>query len=492
MSQVDDSGNTYGRRNLLYGAVSLAACSLLIECGFTAKSAVNATPEPIPANPVPPAAATLRVTTNVLGTIPARFVGLSYEKAAMTYSYFRASNRHLIALFRLLGTGVLRIGGGSVDEVVYLPDGAGSHLQITPAEISDLAEFLNQTGWQCIYGVGFAASTPELAAQEAAYAMSALGSNLLGIEIGNEPDEYSIAGLFFVGDWTLADFVTRWELFRAAILQSAPNAPLTGPAAGGGNHITSWTLPFGQATGPGQITLLTQHYYRLSGDSPLATAAFLISPDSQLAGDLALLKAGALALGLPYRLDECNSFYSGGSPGVSNSYASSLWVLDFLFTVAANNGAGVNMHGGGNQPGYTPIADDSGGVIETRPEYYGLLFFTLAGSGTLLESTLETDGVDATAYAVKTASGGLNLVIVNKDLANGFPLTIMSNQSIQQATLQVMTGPTLSATSGVTIQGATVAPDGTFAPSPPIALSFTGKQATCYVPPLSAALINII
>ena len=46
------------------------------------------------------------------------------------------------------------------------------------------------------------------------------------------------------------------------------------------------------------------------------------------------------------------------------------------------------MHGGGRSPGYTPIADDSGGVIEARPEYYGLLLFALAGHGTLLETQL--------------------------------------------------------------------------------------------------------
>ena len=30
-------------------------------------------------------------------------------------------------------------------------------------------------------------------------------------------------------------------------------------------------------------------------------------------------------------------------------------------------------------------ADDSGAVIAARPEYYGLLLFALAGSGTLLK-----------------------------------------------------------------------------------------------------------
>ena len=127
------------------------------------------------------------------------------------------------------------------------------------------------------------------------------------------------------------------------------------------------------------------------------------------------MNAGAQQLGIPYRISECNSFNGGGAAGVSNSYASSLWLIDFLFDAALGGATGVNMHGGGQAPGYTPIADDSGAVIEARPEYYGLLFFSLAGAGTLLQTQLSAGSVDVTAYAVKTASGGLNLILVNKD-----------------------------------------------------------------------------
>ena len=182
---------------------------------------------------------------------------------------------------------------------------------------------------------------------------------------------------------------------------------------------------------------------------------------------MTVLNAGAQQLGIPYRISECNSFYNGGAPGVSNSYASSLWVIDFLFDVALGGSTGVNMHGGGRSPGYTPIADDSGGVIEARPEYYGLLLFALAGPGTLFETQLAAGTVDATAYAVGTASGGLNLIVVNKDTLQNLTLTIATNQNIQSATVQTMTGASLAATSGVTIQGATVNPDGTFFPTSP-------------------------
>jgi hypothetical protein len=448
---------------------------------------------PVPDGPV--VQASLTVTATSSGTIPPRFMGLSYEKTAMTYSYFHESNQHLIALFRRLGDGVLRIGGASVDQVMWTPDATGTHFQVTPVEIKALAVFLHETGWLCLYGVNFATSTPAQAAEEVAYVVSVLGSNLLGIEIGNEPDEYGLPGSFFAGNWTFEDYFARWNMFRSAILQSAPNVAITGPAVAGGNHITTWTLPFGQQATAADITLLTQRYYRdyysASGGAPTPTAAFLISPDSQLTSELAILDGGAQQLGIPYRISECNSFDNGGVPGVSNSYASSLWVIDFLFDVALGGGTGVNMHGGGRSPGYTPIADDDGGVVEARPEYYGLLLFALAGPGTLLETQLAAGTVDATAYAVRTASGGLNLVVVNKDTVQNMTLTIATNQNIQSATLQTMTGASLAATSGVTIQGATVNPDGSFFPASADTLTPAGTQTTCFIPSLTAALISI-
>jgi hypothetical protein len=488
------------RRRLLQGAACLAASPALSCWGYDTNYGFVppfGLPFTLPAAPLstasgPVVQGSLTVTTNYAGTIPSRFMGLSYEKEAISYAYFHASNHDLIALFQRLGDGVLRIGGGSVDQILWTADSEGAtHAQVSPANIKALAGFLQATGWSCLYGVNLATSTPALAAAEVACVVSELGSSLLGIAIGNESDEYGVAGSFFAGDWTFRDFLKRWDAFRLAIIRAAPDVPLTGPDTGGANHIYDWTFPYVQAVTPSEITLMTQHYYRGSGASTTSTASFLISPDPRLTGVLTTLSAGAQRLGVPYRISECNSFGNGGAAGVSDSYASSLWVIDFLFSAALGGSTGVNMHGGGNSAGYTPIADHSGAVIEARPEYYGLLFFTLAGPGTLLETQLSAGTVDVTAYAVRSDSGGLNLMLVNKDISQNLTITIETNQSIQRATLQTMTGPNLAATSGVTIQGATVNQDGSFAPAGPDTLTPSGTQTTCFIPALSAVLISI-
>jgi len=50
--------------------------------------------------------------------------------------------------------------------------------------------------------------------------------------------------------------------------------------------------------------------------------------------------------------------------------------------------------------------------------------------------------------------------------------------------------PDLSATSGVTIQGAEVGLDGAFTPGAPYRLATSGGQVICCVPALSAVLIR--
>jgi hypothetical protein len=175
-------------------------------------------------------------------------------------------------------------------------------------------------------------------------------------------------------------------------------------------------------------------------------------------------------------------------------------VVDFLFNNALAGSAGANFHGGGDGNGYTPIADSGGAVVEARPEYYGILFFTLAGQGTLYTTNPSSDiaGLNATAYAVKTGSGSLNVVAINKDSAQNLKLTITLPQSVNSATLLQMTqltsgasGPSISATSGVTIQGASVGTNGSFTPGSAYVLDASGSTFTCYVPYYSAVLIQV-
>lgn len=504
------STSSLTRRQMIHATTGLAAAYFLAGCG---SSLASSSASPLPgsgSNPQPTpsgvfANAALTVTATAAGSIPAGFAGLSYEKSAMNEStrLFTASNSNLIGLFKRLGPSILRVGGNSVDKNIWTPNGPGQISgQVAPADVDALAAFVKAAGWQCLYGINLGgsatgATSPALAAQEVAYSYQQFGSSLLGIEIGNECDLYGNTGNYYAGNWSLSQFLTLWGQYRSAILSATPTAVLTGPADAG--NESSWTVPFGQAVSKSEITLLTQHYYRGNGQSASSTAANLITSDSTLVSDLNTLNNGAKAIGIPYRMAECNSYYNGGASGISNSYASSLWVIDYLFDCALGGASGVNFHGGGNGLGYTPIADSGGAVVAARPEYYGILFFTLAGQGTIYATQLSAGTLNVTAYAVKTSAGALNILVVNKDSTNNLALTTQLPQSATSANLLQMTqitpgasGPNLSATTGVAIQGSSVASDGSFLPGTAYTLALNEAQLQCYVPALSAVMIQVI
>jgi hypothetical protein len=476
------------RREVL-GALGASLSFPLIEeaasCLTLPASAANA-PQPIPT-------AVQTITTGAIlgpvGTLPDYFMGLAYEKGDfVTELLFTRANTSLAGLFNALGNGVLAIGGNSVDTVIWTPDGTGNTAgQVAPADVDNLAGFLALTNWKLIYGVNMATSTPALAAAEVAYVEAKLGGAIVGYQIGNEPDEYYLT--YFPNGWNLSAFQNLWGEFYAAIVAATPNAKITGPATSG--NVTTWTVPFVLSPSGKLISLLTQHYYRGNGHNVNATVANLVSPDQTIIADCVALDWSVSALHLPFRFTETNSYLYGGSPGVSNAYASALWVIDHLFHIALGQACGVNMQGG-DSADYTPIANLGSTVLEAMPEYYGLLFFSLAGQGTLLQTKLAVTGFNATMYAVLNSSGGMNIVIVNKEVYSSLRITINCGKTISSASLIELYNTDLSATTGQTIQGATVSTDGSFTLGAPYAPeNVSSFWVTCYVPAISAVLLRI-
>jgi uncharacterized protein (TIGR03437 family) len=423
----------------------------------------------------------------VIGVIGPAFAGLSYEKSQMADPFFSPQNDDAIGLFKLIGPSLLRIGGNSVDQTTWTPNGPGrTSGQVAPSDIDALAGFLEATGWQVLYGTSLARSNPVLAAGEIAYAVQSLGSSLYGIEIGNEVDLY--AGEYFPSTWGFSDYLALWQSFVAAIREQSPNVPLTGPVAA--SNISGYVAPFAHAEGK-NVVLLSDHYYRGNGQLASSTAELLISPDPDIVNQAEAMLAVSQSVDVPYRFAEANSFWDGGAVNVSNSYASALWVIDFLFACASNGAQGINLHGGGDAAAYTPIADSNGVVVEARPEFYGVTLFTLAGQGTLQQTTIGAGRLNATAYAIQAANGALNVIINNKDQVQNLNVTVQLPQTAKSAQLIQMTGPSLDATTGVVIQGSAIRRDGAFAPGPATTLPISGSSVSCYVGPLTAVLIQI-
>jgi hypothetical protein len=520
------------RRQILHGFAAVAASSLLSGCGANLYSAISTSlpasaikpptpslPKPIippppgpvvaappaPASPTQPlpigaiTASSLTVFATTVGTVGPGFVGLAYEKQALSTSLLTASNSDLIGLFKRLGSSVLGVGGSSVDTLVWTPNGNGQTPgQIAPPDIDALASFLRATGWTCIYGINLGGSAmgaiaPALAAAEVAYVSQQLGASLVGIELGNECERYGDPSSYYPYNWSIEKFESLWMQYRNAILAATPSAPLTGPAAA--SDVYGWTIPFGEYVTRNDISLLTQHYTRTSTNP---TVDDLVSPDLALTTLLQQLQYGAQSIDIPFRIDTCSSYADGGIAGVSNAYASSLWAIDMVFNTALGSASGLNFNAGANTA-TSPIADSPNtATLTPQPLYYGLLMATLAGQGRLLSTQLSAGSLNVTSYAVSNPGGGLSLVVVNKDATQNLDLSIALPATMTSATLLQMTQlsagantPDLTALSGVTIQGSPVAANGAFNPSTAYALTVTGQQLSCYVPALSAVLIQL-
>jgi hypothetical protein len=408
---------------------------------------------------------------------------------------FRGDNSAAVAMLRLLGPGVLRIGGNSVDRSSWDGNGAGTsppQSRTSKSDVDALAAFAKATGWTVIYGVNMKTSTPAYAADESAYTANALGNSLLGLEIGNEVDLYtSTQGS--PSSFSYSIFKSQWEVFAAAIRAGGAGAaaPLSGPASAA--HYDTYTVPFATDEGK-QIMLLTQHYYRANGMLASSTLDELLAPDPALATELQALSRAATSNGIAkaYRCSECNSFYNGGAQGVSDQFGTALWAIDFLFANAQYGSTGVNFHGGGNSQGYTPIADDgNGNVVGARPVFYGMLLFTLAGTGPVAGTQISgLSSLNFTAYAVKPADGSTSVVLVNKDATTTVRATIDVGTGVGAASITRLTAPSLQATSGLLLGGAPVTPAGTWAPAATESACSTGNLPTVDVAPASAVVFR--
>jgi autotransporter-associated beta strand protein len=446
---------------------------------------------------VVPATVSFSLTDPGLPLNPA-FCGLSYDKSLVTGSLFITNDTSMIQMFSQISAGVLRIGADSVDTTCW--GGLSNTTPITPGQVDAFTAFVNAlpTNWHVIYGINMSVNTPTNCAAEAAYAATALGPRLLGFEIGNEPDEYANNGIRAT-TFTYAQFLSQWQALAAAITNTVPGWAvtnsgdgwtLTGPVSA--YNTSGYTIPFANAEA-GIISMATQHYYRGDGLSPDATMALLLEPDTSLPGTVNSIATAASADGLPlgYRTDECNSYYGGGAPNVSNTYGAALWTLDFMFISAINGCQGVNFHGGGDAAAYTPIADSGTNVIQARPVFYGLKMFSLLPQGRVLPAVVSlASNINFTAYGVREPSGATCAVLDNKETNDAVLVSIDLGQIVTAAQMTELTGPDLAATNDYTIGGAPINPDGSWAGGVQSVLTATNGQLTITVPPMSAILLN--
>ncbi len=168
---------------------------------------------------------------------------------------------------------------------------------------------------------------------------------------------------------------------------------------------------------------------------------------------------------------------------MSNAFAAALWGGDYMLDMASRGCKGVNLHGGpGAQiaasvgdklPGardaadletarlgtfYSPTAGSPALGFSARPIFYGMMLVEQFAGTTLVANAFDPLGANATAYTAKAADG-YRIALFNKDAARDLEVRIdLAGLGMRRATAWRLTGPALSATSGVTLAGAPVEP----------------------------------
>lgn len=471
---------------------------------------------------VPPAPAVVTVRAAPAGpAIPRGFVGFSLEYPAVP-AYAGAAPNPADPVFTQLvrnvtpgGAPVIRIGGDSTDATWWPVAGRsrprGISYSLTPGWFATTRRLADSLGARLIAGVNLKIGNPQLSLAEARALLRGLGRRRISaLEIGNEPGLYGRFPFYHSATghavfarkrgYGLPQFIHEFSALAARL----PGVPLAGPTLG--VPPTSAELHRFLAAEP-SVRIATLHRYPLNRCFPTrtspkyATVANLLAPyaSSGLVASLGRSVAIAHRAGLPMQIDELNSVSCSGKRGVSDTFASALWVLDELFGMAADRVAGVNIH---TFPGaaYAPFAFAQRGghwSAAVRPMYYGMLAFAQAAppGSRLLPVSVRT-GTNLAAWATRGRDRHLHVVLINKASSRNAVVTLrLALPHRSTATVTRLIAPSVTSRTGISLGGQSYGPQtysGKLAGAQTQrVLRARGQTFTVNVPAASAALLTI-
>jgi hypothetical protein len=467
--------------------VSAAARSVRAapSCPATTIPAPPAPSPPTPAPTAPPPTTSAPVTVHVSHApvgrpIPPGFVGFSFEYQAVreyTGSNPRAINPVLVQLIRNLApdqSPVLRIGGNSADET-WWPTRAirctpGITYTLTPSWLATTRALAVDTKAQMILDLNLKlGSGAELSAEAHALQTGIGRSRITAFEIGNEPELYPITPFYYresnntpvysrPRSYNFKAFAGEMSRLSKLIQGSA----LAGPATGN----FGWLSHLGKLfSAEPRLNTVTYHRYPLikcftqPGDANYPSIPNLLNPTSARN----LLQGAGKYIALAhqhhdtFRVDELGSVACKGQAGVSDTFASALWMVDTLFAMARSGVDGVNIHTlpEANYHPFTFQQVNGQWLGEVKPEYYGILLFTEAAPpGSRLLTVATQADPDLRVRATLTPAGQINVVLINDSLNTDKTVQLTPPRgAAKPAIVERLSAPSADATDGVTLAG---------------------------------------
>lgn len=485
---------------------------------------------------------TRAVTVNVAQLVPVHpirggFAGLSLEyTTVMAYAGTdpAAVDPVFEQLVRNISPGqrpVIRIGGDTTDWTWWPVPGVSRppwvRYTLNARWMAVTRAFSDAVHARLLPGLNLEANSRAVVAAEANAMLGGLGPKaIVALELGNEPELYGSfswyrtrSGRKVRGRAKGYDFARFARDFRTVATGIPARIPLAGPGTGG---EPKWTNPLARFLDQEpRVDVVTMHRYGLNGCLRLVPISALVSDDAQrgLALSVAPETRIAHAHHAQLRVEEMNTVACGGQRGVSNTFAAALWLLDTLFEAARVGVDGVNVHT--NPPGanvaataslqhstipshqkspglnslfdFHQVGDQWQGSV--RPEYYGMMMFAQAapaGSRLLTTSQSPHTGTLHT-WATRAPNGKIRIVLINESLRQPLLVKIGTAAANGRATLERLSAPSLSATSGTTLGGHGFGRSTTTGSLPApvqITIAPSGRTYAVRLPATSAAMIT--
>jgi hypothetical protein len=380
--------------------------------------------------------------------VPGDFLGFSIEMSVVTQviglnsSFVSVPFLNLMSNLAARGGGVrVRIGGNTQDYAVYvssISDGsiiekldasAINNPTETPPVLYTVDMFylmgnvshLAKVQWYL--GIPFN-DTTNLRLQIAEYGDRILGDNILGYQVGNEPDLYPVHG-HRPTSYSPYDYFGEFGVLVNAV-GGDTNIPtknnLIAPnLSGAWTPEEVWNTGFISSYASSLGILSVEHYptdnclaiYGGNGtpvDYQTEFATYLEHTAGQNIVSLYLNSSNiAQAAGKPFMMFETNTASCGGFPGISNSFGAALWGLDYALQMAYSNFSGALFHVGGRDVFYNPFTPPPTNETLFRswtigPLYYTTLvsaeIFGTTGTARIIDLNANNGNIYTPAYAI--------------------------------------------------------------------------------------------